>query len=541
MQVIRLLIGSSKKLFFLAAISSVLTGLFSTMVIKTVHESIQGNEFILIDFLKRFFLYWVCYGLLSIVSSYSVSKMTQKIIHQLRIKLSNSFLKASFETMEHHQKKMLPILTEDVKTIAYSIDRLPNVTTGLASIIGILAYMVWYSPFLSGATVLIFVGVFFFTKIVLPFIRKYEEQSRTHLNDIFDYFHGLVFGIKELVLNKESQKRFLMDFIIPSSHRQNEAYLKESVVAAIMNRATDMILLLGIALLIIAVFSYQFVTLEFFGHYLTLVLFTLAPLSTAAGFLSGLKRLDVALEQINIVGLELKPDGDYNEGLAPLEIVNDSKSVISLSSMEHSYYHTDVDQHFAMGPINLEIKDSEMLFIVGGNGSGKTTLAKLLLGLYTPLSGTVSYRDQTITESNLSSYRSRFSAVFVDSYLFEDFLNVDKEYLQIHGEKLIKLFKLEKKVQIKNHKFTTKNLSEGQKKRLALIISILENKEIYLFDEWAANQDPLFKEIFYKEILPMLKEMGKTQIVITHDDRYFDLADRVIKLRDGKITEMQDA
>ena len=107
--------------------------------------------------------------------------------------------------------------------------------------------------------------------------------------------------------------------------------------------------------------------------------------------------------------------------------------------------------------------------------------------------------------------------------------------------KLIKLFKLEKKVQIKNHKFTTKNLSEGQKKRLALIISILENKEIYLFDEWAANQDPLFKEIFYKEILPMLKEMGKSQIVITHDDRYFDLADRVIKLRDGKITEMQDA
>lgn len=539
MRVIRLLLGSSRKLFLAAAFTSVLTGLFSTLVIKTVHESIQGDEFDLKIFLQKFLFFWVMYGLLSVVSSYSVSKMTQKIIHQLRIKLSNSFLKASFETMEHNQNKMLPILTEDVKTIAYSIDRLPNVTTGLASIIGILAYMVWYSPFLSGATVLIFVFVFLFTKVLLPFIRKYEEQSRTHLTDIFDYFHGLVFGIKELVLNKESQKRFLKDFIIPSSQKQNEAYLKESVAAAIMNRATDMILLLGIAGLIIAVFKFQFVTLEFFGHYLTLVLFTLAPLSTAAGFFSGLKRLDVALEQINKVGLELKPDKDFNEGLQPLNEPENNKDVVKLEQMKHSYYHTDIDQHFAMGPIDLSIKKGEMLFIVGGNGSGKTTLAKLLLGLYTPLSGKVYYRGQEITEDNLSTYRSKFSAVFVDSYLFEDFLNVDKAYLAEHGEMLIKLFKLENKVKIKNHKFTTKNLSEGQKKRLALIISILENKDIYLFDEWAANQDPLFKDIFYTEILPLIQKMGKTQIVITHDDRYFDLADRVIKLRDGKISEFR--
>lgn len=536
MRVIRLLLGSSKKLFLLAALTSVLTGFFSTLVIKTIHESIQGAEFVLVSFIQKFVSFWVMYGILSIISSYAISKLTQKIIHQLRIKLSNSFLRATFETMEHNQKKMLPILTEDVKTIAYSIDRLPNVTTGLATVIGILVYMVWYSPFLSGATVLIFVMVFLFTKVVLPYVRKYEDQSRTHLTDIFDYFHGLVFGIKELVLNKESQKRFLKDFIIPSSQKQNHAYLKESVASALMNRSTDMILLLGIACLIVAVFKTGFVTLEFFGHYLTLVLLTLAPLSTAIGFFSGLKRLEVALEQIDKVGLELKPDDEYNEGMQALEEPEDNKDVISLDQMKHSYYHTDIDQHFAMGPIDLKIKQGEMLFIVGGNGSGKTTLAKLLLGLYQPLSGKISYRGQEITEDNISTYRSKFSAVFVDSYLFEDFLNVDKEYLAEHGEKLIKMFKLENKVKIKNHKFTTKNLSEGQKKRLALIISILENKDIYLFDEWAANQDPLFKEIFYKEILPFLQSLGKTQIVITHDDQYFHLSDRVLKLTDGQIT-----
>ena len=536
MRVLRLLIGSSKQLFIVSAITSVFTGLFSTLVIKTIHESSQSEEFDLVPFIQKFVIFWILYGVLSVVSSYSISKLTQKIIHKLRIKLSNSFLKASFETMEFNQKKMLPILTEDIKTIAYSIDRLPNVTTGLATVIGILAYMVWYSPILTGATIIIFVGIYLFSSVILPYVRKYADEARVHLNTLFDHFHGLVFGIKELVLNRESQKRFLKDFIIPTSDEQNHSYLKESVASSIMNRSTDMILLLGLAILIVLVYQFQFVTLEAFGYYLTLIIFTLAPLSTAAGFFSGLKKLEVALEQIDAVGLELKPDHEFNDGTQPLELTENNDNIIKLDAMKHSYYHTDVDQHFAMGPIDLSIKKGEMLFIVGGNGSGKTTLAKLLLGLYRPLSGKVSYYGQEITEDNLSTYRSKFSAVFVDSYLFEDFLNVDKDYLAEHGDKLIKMFKLENKVKIKNHKFTTKNLSEGQKKRLALIISILENKEIYVFDEWAANQDPLFKEVFYTEILPLLQKTGKTQIVITHDDKYFDQADRLLKLSDGQIS-----
>ncbi len=127
--------------------------------------------------------------------------------------------------------------------------------------------------------------------------------------------------------------------------------------------------------------------------------------------------------------------------------------------------------------------------------------------------------------------------MFTDSYLFQSFLDVDKDFLKEQGNRLLELFQLDKKVKIEDHAFSTKNLSEGQKKRLSLIIAILENKDIYLFDEWAANQDPEFKKIFYTEIIPYLKISGKTQIIISHDDQYFDLADRVVKLRDGKISE----
>lgn len=536
MRVLRLLIGSSKKLFIIATITSILTGLFSTLVIKTIHGAIQGDDFDELLFIEVFLGSWILYGLLSVISSYSISLLTQKIIHKLRVKLSNGILKSKFEIMERNQQKMLPILTEDVKTIAYSIDRLPNVTTGLATVIGLLGYMIWYSPILTGATIITFFFIFLFTKITLPIVRKYADQARDHLTDLFEHFHGLVFGIKELALNKSSQNKFLDDFIIPTSDKQNKSYLKESVVSSIISRSTDMILLLGMAVLILFVFRTEFVTLNFFGEYLTLVLFTIAPLSTAVGFFSGLKRMEVALEKVDDVGLKLNEDRREEDGLEPLT-KGKSNIAAKLVGLEHSYYHTDKDQHFAMGPINLSIEEGETLFVVGGNGSGKTTLAKLILGLYYPLSGFVEYYGQPVSSKNIFSYRGNFAAVFTDSYLFQTFLDVDPDYLLEHGNRLLKMFHLENKVKIENHGFTTKNLSAGQKKRLSLIIAILENKDIYLFDEWAANQDPLFKEIFYKEIIPYLKVSGKTQIVISHDDQYFDLADRVIKLQDGKLTD----
>jgi len=58
---------------------------------------------------------------------------------------------------------------------------------------------------------------------------------------------------------------------------------------------------------------------------------------------------------------------------------------------------------------------------------------------------------------------------------------------------------------------------------------------VYLFDEWAADQDPVFKKVFYTQLLPELKARGKAVLVISHDERYFGAADRVIRLDYGKL------
>ena len=71
------------------------------------------------------------------------------------------------------------------------------------------------------------------------------------------------------------------------------------------------------------------------------------------------------------------------------------------------------------------------------------------------------------------------------------------------------------------------------------MLSYLDDKPFYIFDEWAASQDPYYKEVFYRTLLPELRSRGKTLLVITHDEKYFDGADEFIMLQDGKKIDLE--
>lgn len=534
MRFIALLIKSSMPIFLISSISSALTGLCSTFVIKTIHQSVTAVDFALNEFLWNFGFFVLGYMIFAFIASYSVSKLIQSIVHKLREDISRKILMASFESVEKKQPKLLAILTEDIKTIAYSLDRLPGVTTGIATVLGIVAYLIFYSPILTLATIVLFALVFLFTKVTLPFIKKYSDLARGQLNNLYQHFEGLVFGIKELTLNNEFKESYLQKEIIPTSRIQNLHALKENVIASFSNRMTDIVLFVGLGVLIIAIYKTGFVTLEFFGEYLTLVLFTLAPLSTASGFLSSIKRIETALEQIESIGLTMEEiDNSANEIL--MDDPQMDQPQIELQGIKHKYYNSDGMKVFELGPIDLKINQGEVIFLVGGNGSGKTTLAKIITGLYKPADGVVKYFGQLVNDRNLKHYRSHFATVFSDSYVFEHLHHISVVKLDREGDHLIELLELTNKVSIVENRFTTKKLSDGQRKRLSLIQAILEDKDVYLLDEWAAHQDPHFKTIFYKKIIPFLTEKGKTVIVITHDDRYFDTADRIVKMQDGKV------
>jgi putative ATP-binding cassette transporter len=210
---------------------------------------------------------------------------------------------------------------------------------------------------------------------------------------------------------------------------------------------------------------------------------------------------------------------------------------IQMQGVNFSYVDQEGQELFRVGPLELTIRRGEILFVMGGNGSGKTTFLKLLMALYAPTAGRLLLDQQPIDDTTLESYQARFSAVFADFHLFRKLyglFNVPRETVQ----NLLTQFELVQKTALAGDHFTNLQLSTGQRKRLALIVALLEDRPIYIFDEWAADQDPEFRQYFYEQLLPALAVRGKTIVAVTHDERYFHVAHRVVKMEFGRIVSI---
>jgi putative ATP-binding cassette transporter len=267
--------------------------------------------------------------------------------------------------------------------------------------------------------------------------------------------------------------------------------------------------------------------------YVITTLYLMGPLAGVMSSFSLFGRANVALRKVESLGVSLNEHA--TEECAPGRHETPGFKRLELAGVVHSYHHEQDDSHFAVGPINLTFGPGELVFLVGGNGSGKSTLAKIITGLYVPEAGEIRLDGERITNKNRDDYRQLFSAVFGDFYLFDNLLGLEGTDLDEQAQEYLEQLHLKHKVKINNGTLSTTAVSQGQRKRLALLTAYLEDRPFYLFDEWASDQDPLFKDVFYTQLLPELKARGKTVLVITHDDRYFDIADRIIKLDYGKL------
>jgi len=204
------------------------------------------------------------------------------------------------------------------------------------------------------------------------------------------------------------------------------------------------------------------------------------------------------------------------------------------------FQHTDAGGHpaFSVGPLSLTIRAGEVVFLVGGNGSGKTTLLKLLTTLYTPSQGGLYVDGVPVGPDNVQGYRELIAAIFGDFHLFKKLYGL-KGIAEVAVEELLKQMQIAERVDVKEGVFSNLELSTGQRKRLAMVVALLEDRPLYVFDEWAADQDPEFRRYYYEELLQELKRRGKTVIAISHDDRYYSCADRVITMEYGKIRSIQ--
>jgi cyclic peptide transporter len=271
--------------------------------------------------------------------------------------------------------------------------------------------------------------------------------------------------------------------------------------------------------------------------FIMILLYLIGPVNNILAAIPAIVQIRVSWGRVHTFERDIPANIDPGE----IPAILPSKNVverIKAKGVMFKYESENEEEPFSIGPIDFEARKGEITFIIGGNGSGKTTLAKLLTGLYTPDKGYIQIEGKEIENRHMGEY---FSTVFSDFHLFEKLYDVDlsKKEKEADAEKYINLLRLEDKVEMKENSFSTIDLSGGQRKRLALLQCYLEDAPIYLFDEVAADQDPEFRKFFYRDLLKRMKKEGKIVIAITHDDHYFDVADKIIKMDMGKIDTLE--
>jgi putative pyoverdin transport system ATP-binding/permease protein len=532
MNITAFLYRESKLLLLLTTLAGMINGVSGAALAVVISRAVAGTG--KVDTLAM--LFFGCCLLQLCTKSFSevlMLRLTQNAIYKTRVEISKKLLSTPYRKLQKIGKSgLLTILTRDVDIFVNGLQYFPVAFGNLIVLTTCLAYVGWLSWQLFLLFAVIFAcGMLMFHLAERRPIRKLVV-IREHLEKVYNNFRGLVEGSKELQLNAQRGERFVETVVAPAARAAQKSYVSGiSGYIWVLNVGNIMFyVVIGVLLFLIPMWLPQ--RAEVLSSVTLILLFLVRPVSDLMQVLPTVRQGSIALGRISQLDSKLDMDSPLllDATLRPER----AQAMIELKGVEYLHSVPNEDE-FRLGPIDLTVNAGEILFLIGGNGSGKTTLAMLLVGLYQPERGQVLMNGKPVTEADGAAYRANFSAVFSDFYLFDELLTEQHAELPAQAAHYIKLLGMESKVKVIDGKFSTTELSTGQRKRLALVVAYLEERPIYLFDEWASDQDPIFKNVFYTELLPELKRRGKTVIIVSHDDRYFECADRIVKLEHGKV------
>jgi putative ATP-binding cassette transporter len=472
-------------------------------------------------------------------SAISLIRLAQSVTMQMRIDLSRRLLATPYARLAGIGKpQLLAIVTNDVMSFTQMFQSLPLAFSDAILVLMCLCYMAWLSWQLFALFVVILLGGVLAYQVAERIPLRAMRQMRQQVDVLYKNFRDLIDGTRELQLNTRRGESFVERVIQPGAAEFNRLYTAAMTGFALVGTVGSTLFFLAIGLLLFVAPGIVPTAPGVLARFTLILLYLIGPIAALMALLPTLRQAGIAIDRIHQLQDKLTAE---SAAPAPSAVFDSAAPLfLQMRAVRHRYPGGAEDASFALGPLDLGIAQGEIVFIVGGNGSGKTTLAMLLLGFYEADSGVITLNGVAVTPDNLVAYRQHFSAVFSDFHLFEQLLDPAHGDLQPRAAEYLRKLSMEHKVEIKDGRFSTLRLSSGQRKRLALVSAYLEDRPIYVFDEWAADQDPAFKRVFYTELLPELRARGKTVIIISHDDAYFSCADRVIKLEEGRLRELQE-
>jgi putative pyoverdin transport system ATP-binding/permease protein len=525
------------QILVITIVASIIAGVTTTLLLSLINQGLASNA------AQNPALVWWFIGLCLIlpITRFAAETLFNLIFlkgtENLHMRFCQRILSAPLRLLEQvGTQRIATVLIDDIKTMSDALISFIILCMHTTIVIGCLLYLAvlsWQVFLIVLASLVLGLGGY---QLVAARGQAFLALGRAEFGTLLQHFTALTAGNKELKLHRQRRKAFVLDVFMPTIASFQRYVLKGNALynAGRTWGGTVYFVLAGI--LVFGILPRQPMSSETVASYALVILYMLGPLEMIVSCLVVLSRAQVALDNIEKLGVTLSGDDSPVDLMAP-PVAPPAWRRLDLNSVAYSYQRSGEDSLFNIGPIDLTIYQGEIVFLTGGNGSGKTTLGKLMVGLYTPESGTLALDGRPVTPETLDDYRQMFSTIFLDFFLFESLIGLDMPELDPKARSYLSTLQLDHKVQVNGGKLSTTDLSEGQRKRLALLTAYLEDRPFYVFDEWAATQDLVFKEVFYTQILPDLKRRGKTVVAITHDDTYFHVADRIIKLDYGQVVQ----
>lgn len=523
-----------KQSYYPLIVQSCFSGIGNTLIILTINAAVTREEPFFSGFAWYFIFGLFCYIYHQQKLRQSLVKLVHNKVFDMRIKMINLLLDSPYQKIEEaHKENIINVMVSDTEQVS----NFPSVIVAMiTSTITLICCFIYLGSIniqalvISVFTILIAATLYFY---VSRAARDVWEQSRTLQNTYVRLINDLIQGFKELRLNNGRSKDFEKDI------RYNSlSYKEKNIVGGIMYANVFIVGELIFSIVIgVVTFIFPLMLLNLnpdkIRTFVLVFIYMTGPVNMILNGFPQITRIRISLGRINKLQKDLAKIAITGYRESEMDKERPFRELI-LNKIRYSYH--DKDTGFVVGPLSYTFQAGEIIFITGGNGSGKSTLAKMICGLYTPDQGSIILDGTKLRNTDLSQF---FAAVFSDYHLFDKLYGISKTFQKENIDIYMQLLQLKDKTMITGGGFSTIQLSTGQKKRLALLVCYLEDKPIYLFDEWAADQDPIFRRFFYEKLLPDMKKKGKCVIVISHDDQYFHVADKMLVLESGKIKKAE--
>ena len=507
---------------------SSLSSFFSIWLLSFINNYLLKLQGFHIALLFYFILLLLALFLSSVCVEFALSVFGQNFIFKMQRKVVKQILDTNILQIEKIGKaKLLASLSSDVRSISFALLRVPDFLQASILFIALLAYIFYLSREIFLLCLVFFAITAFINYILASKIHRYFKLSRNSDDALQNSYQNIIDGHKNLSLNSYRAKLYYEKYFEKAASSKRSSNIRANLMHSISSNFTNISFLSLVGFEFFLALNFKLTSIENATTIALAIFFLRAPLLSLLSSVPTLLTAKIALDKIS--NLELNSYDDSFHIAKPFG----KWSKISFKNLAFSY------GNFSLKPTTLDIHKGELIFLIGKNGSGKSTFSLLFAALIKPNSGELYLDEHKIDDDNVYAYRALISAIFSEFHLFTQTIKNGACADEKDIKHYLKVLELENKIEVKDAELTDTKLSSGQKKRLAMLICLLEERDVLIFDEFAADQDPVFRRFFYKELLPLLKKQGKTILTISHDETYFDAADRILLAQDGCISEIK--